>query len=80
MRNLIDYLCDVAAWQEIFFLWRPQLKDANDDLVLELAVAAGCERIVTHNVRDFEGSERFGVHAVTPAVFLQELRGSTWER
>jgi putative PIN family toxin of toxin-antitoxin system len=80
MRDLIDYLCDVAAWQEIFFLWRPHLKDANDDLVLELAVAASCARIVTHNVRDFRGTEQFGVRVVTPAEFLQELRGKTWER
>ena len=80
VRDLIDYLCDVGVWQEIFFLWRPHLKDTNDDLVLELAVAASCELIVTHNVRDFGGTEQFGVQVLTPAEFLQELRGKTWER
>jgi len=71
--NLIDYLCEIATWQEIFFLWRPFLRDSGDDLVLELAVAAGCDKIVTHNTRDFFGVERFGIEVLTPAAFLQKL-------
>ena len=80
VRILIDYVCDVAIRQEIFYLWRPFLRDPGDDLVLELAVAAGCEAIVTHNVRDFQGAEKLGVRIVTPGQFLQELRGTAWER
>jgi len=71
--NLIDYLCEIARWQEIFFLWRPFLRDSGDDMVLELAVAAGCDKIVTHNTRDFSGVERFGIEVLTPAAFLQKL-------
>jgi predicted nucleic acid-binding protein len=71
--NLVDYICNVGLWQEIFFLWRPLLRDANDDLILELAVAAGCEAIVTHNLKDFAGAEQFHVRVVTPSQFLQEL-------
>ena len=71
--NLVDYLCEIATWQVIFFLWRPFLRDPGDDMVLELAVAAGCDKIVTHNTRDFLGVERFGIEAVTPAAFLQRL-------
>jgi putative PIN family toxin of toxin-antitoxin system len=79
--DLVDYMCDVAIWQEIFFLWRPALRDANDDLVLELAVAAGCDGIVTHNIRDFSGMDKFGVRVWRPAEFLHELReGRKWER
>jgi predicted nucleic acid-binding protein len=80
VRNLIDYICEVAIRQEIFFLWRPYLRDAGDDLVLELASAAGCEAIVTHNIRDFRGAEKLGVRILTPGQFLQELRGNQWER
>jgi putative PIN family toxin of toxin-antitoxin system len=72
---LIDYICEVAITQDIFFLWRPFLRDAGDDLVLELAVAAGSDAIVTHNVRDFVGAEKFGIRVVTPKQFLTELRG-----
>lgn len=79
VRVLIDYVCDIAIWQEIFFLWRPYLRDPKDDLVLELAVAAACDAIVTHNTRDFVGAERFGIKVVTPARYLQKLRGRKWE-
>ena len=78
VRSLIDYVCDVAIQQAVFFLWRPLLRDAGDDLVLELAVAARCEAIVTHNVRDFRGAEKFGVDVLTPGRFLQQLRGQAW--
>ena len=57
----------------MFFLWRPTLRDADDDVVLELAVAAGCNHIVTHNLRDFAGVERFGVRAVSPGAFVREI-------
>jgi|SRR5215212_5993515 len=75
VRDLIDYICDIAVQQEVFFLWRPTLRDPNDDHVLELAVAAACETIVTHNVRDFRGSEKFGLQVFTPAQFLEQIRG-----
>lgn len=68
---VLDYHCTVARHHEIFFLWRPYLKDPRDDLVLELAVKAGCQFIVTHNVRDFAGCEHFGIQALTPAEFLE---------
>jgi putative PIN family toxin of toxin-antitoxin system len=76
VRDIIDYMCSVAIRQEVFFLWRPLLRDPGDDLVLELAVAANCEAIVTHNLRDFAGIERFDLRAVSPGTFLNELRGS----
>jgi predicted nucleic acid-binding protein len=53
IHDLIDYVCDIAIRQGVFFLWRPFLRDAGDDLVLELAVAAGCEAIVTHNAEEY---------------------------
>jgi len=75
IRDIIDYLCSVAVRQEIFFLWRPFLKDPGDDLVLEAAVAADCDYIVTHNLRDFAGIDRFDLRALSPGAFLNELRG-----
>lgn len=70
---VLDYLCTVGRHQSIFFLWRPLLRDPKDDLVLELAVAGGCHAIITHNLRDFAGTERFGVRALTPREFLNEI-------
>ena len=60
---------------EVNYLWRPQLRDPADELVLEAAVNGRAEAIVTHNVKDFQpGAQRFGVATLTPAEFLKELR------
>jgi len=71
--GLVDYLCEVGYRQAIHFLWRPTLTDPRDEFILELAVAAGCEAIVTHNVRDFAGATRFAVDIITPGAFLASL-------
>ncbi len=73
---LVDYLCAVAKKQKIFFLWRPFLRDLNDDMLVELAVAAGCGGIDTHNVRDFGGVESVGLRVFTPAEFLVMIGGT----
>lgn len=65
------YLASIAHPQEIHFLWRSFLPDPKDDMVLELAVAAGARHIVTHNTKDFRGAERFGVRALAPREFLR---------
>ena len=71
---IVDYLCKVADRRRIHFLWRPFLKDPADEMVLEVAVEAEAEVIVTHNVRDFEGVEdRFGIGVLTPGALLELL-------
>jgi len=68
--GVVDYLCRVAHRQDIHFLWRPTLIDPGDEFILELAVAAGCEAVVTHNVRDFGGARPFRIQVLTPSEFL----------
>ncbi len=70
---VLNYLCKVAHLQRIFYLWRPLLPDPKDDLLLELAVAAGCQAIVTYNARDFVGAEGFGLSILAPGPFLSGL-------
>ena len=72
--DVLDYLCSVAQHRQIFYLWRPVLADPRDDLVLELAVEANVEYIVTHNLRDFGEAIRFGVQPIAPQDFLRRLR------
>ncbi len=72
--DFIDALCSMAHHHKIYFLWRPTLSDVNDELILELAVTAHCEYIVTHNTSDFKGIKKFGIQAITPREFLQIIR------
>jgi putative PIN family toxin of toxin-antitoxin system len=71
--DVLDYLCSVGHHREIFFLWRPFQRDPHDDMVLELAVEAECDTIVTFNGRDFVGIETFDLRAVPPGPFLAEI-------
>ena len=75
--DVIDFHCRVARRHRIYYLWRPFLPDANDEMILELAVAAGCPLIVTYNKRDFEGVEDFGIRAIKPGAFLEEIGEAT---
>jgi len=71
--GVVDFLCSVAHRQDIHFLWRPSLPDPQDEFVLELAVAANCEAIITHNVRDFVGAKKFKPQVLTPSAFLARM-------
>jgi putative PIN family toxin of toxin-antitoxin system len=72
--DVLDGLCKYGEGRSIHFLWRPQLPDPKDDHILELAVAAGCAPVVTHNTRDFGPASMFGVRIVTPGIMLKELK------
>lgn len=71
MTALLDSFCAVAHLQDVHFLWRPSLRDPKDDMVLEVAVAAGCRAVVTHNLRDFALAERFGLEIMSPYELLK---------
>ena len=73
IENLIDYYCLVGQGHEIFYLWRPTLRDPEDEMLLELAVKAQCDFIITFNQRDFQGAEQFGITILTPDQFLETL-------
>jgi len=52
------------------------LRDPKDEMVLEAAVVSQCSAPVTHNLKDFAGSETLGVAVQAPAEFLHLLRRS----
>ena len=64
--DVVDAVCALAIPYKIYFLWRPYLRDRKDELVLELAVAARCDYIITYNQRDFRGAEMFGIRLSQP--------------
>ena len=69
----VDYLCLVAHKQDIFFLWRPLLRDTNDDMVAELAFASQAHAIITHNMKDFAAAATLGIRVLAPGPFLSHL-------
>jgi putative PIN family toxin of toxin-antitoxin system len=71
--DILDYICRVAKRRTVFYLWRPLLRDPQDDMILELAVVGNCSYIITYNQRDFQGAERFGIRVATPKAFLQGI-------
>ena len=73
VRDIVDYICAVARRQTIFFLWRPLLKDPNDDMVAEVAVASACDALVTHNKKDFDAVAVLGLRVISPQELLQEI-------
>jgi predicted nucleic acid-binding protein len=70
---ILGYLFQSALYREIHFSWRPTLPDADDDMILEAAVAAGGATIVTFNLADFRGAEKFGVQVCRPQDALGML-------
>lgn len=72
--DYLNYICKVGDKRKVYFLWKPFLKDAKDDMVLELAVESNCDYIVTFNKKDFIGSEKFGKEILTPSEFINKLK------
>ena len=71
--DILDYICQIADKREIFYLWRPYLKDPKDDMVLELAVESESDYIITYNQKDFQGVSKFGIKTLTPKAFLKKI-------
>lgn len=54
--------------------WRPQLRDPNDEMVLEAAINGRADALVTYNIRDFrDAGPRFGIRIARPADLLEEV-------
>lgn len=75
-KEMVQFVREILSYshkQGIYFKWRPTLKDADDDFVLELAIASQSEYIVTFNEKDFRNIELFGIEAISPSAFLRLL-------
>jgi len=71
--DFLDYLGGLIRPIKLHYLWRPQLNDAADEMVLETAINGRADCIVTFNGRHFGPSVRFGIDVLTPAGALGRL-------
>lgn len=73
--TLLDGICSVAEAVELSYLWRPLLRDPDDEMVLETAVLGRADTLLTFNIRDFAGSESVGVTPQRPGPAWRKLLG-----
>jgi len=71
---ILDMFTASAEQIKLYYLWRPQLKDAFDELVLETAVNGVADVLVTFNLRDFgKAPGSFGVTLALPRDVIGRL-------
>jgi putative PIN family toxin of toxin-antitoxin system len=73
--QFFDDFLSVCRWNELYYTWRPNLVDEGDNHIIELAVAANANYVITNNVRDFKSAElRFDeIVVLTPNELLENL-------
>ena len=54
---LLDAFMSVCQWIDIYYLWRPNLRDEADNHLIELAIAGNAQIIATKNIKDFLNSD-----------------------
>ena len=77
LSDIDDILADLAGHilpVATHYQWRPQLRDPSDEMVLEAAVNAGADAIVTYNLRDFAPAATFGIPVFNPEQVFQRFR------
>lgn len=69
--NIINGICAISNQRTIFYLWRPLAKDPNDDFLIDLAIEAQADFIISYNIKDLKPIEKLGVLVLNPKQFLQ---------
>lgn len=54
IHRLLNAFVSVSEWVEIYYSWRPNLRDEGDNHLIQLAVARNARIVVTNNIRDFQ--------------------------
>ena len=68
---ILDLLYQRSHRQLVYFSWRPLSQDPGDDLVLEAAVAGGCDFVVSFNERHLRPAREFGIEILKPVELLR---------
>ena len=75
VNDVIDSFVKVSIPVPLRFLWRPQLKDPADEMVLETAVNGAADWLITFNLRHLADAAReFGIRVARPGDAWREIR------
>jgi putative PIN family toxin of toxin-antitoxin system len=70
----LDLLAGHVEEIKLHYIWRPQLNDPSDEMVLEAAINGRADHIVTFNERHFSAASKFGIGLATPAAILRTTK------
>ena len=74
VRIFVDAVIATAEPVKIHYLWRPQLRDPSDEMVLETAVNGRANLLITFNLRDYgTAPARFGIEVMTPRDAVERI-------
>ena len=74
VESILDAIAAIAEPVDVHFRTRPTLRDANDEMVLEVATNGDADCVVTHNLKDFAAAIDLGIAVSTPREVLRRLR------
>lgn len=74
VKDFLDYLARLVEPIRLHYLWRPQLGDVADEMVLETAINGRADCIVTFNKRHFAPAARFGIETIWPDEALRRIQ------
>jgi putative PIN family toxin of toxin-antitoxin system len=69
----LDALASAIEPVEVDFVWRPQLADPDDEMVLDAAVNGRADALITHNIADFAAASKFGLLVLSPGELLRRI-------
>jgi len=75
IEQFLEELAALVEPVEVHFLWRPQLRDSKDEMVLEAAINGRADALITYNMADFElAGKRFDVPILRPSDLLKKVK------
>jgi len=76
IEDVLDGFCTLGVKHDRLFTWRPVSSDPDDDFVVDLALSAKVDYLVTYNLRDLQFVEQYGIKLMTPRQVLETMRNT----